>query len=132
MWTRLTYLLLAEIFGYVPKIAEPLPAHVIAVPVEVTEWYRQSNTAESIDAIWVMFDYQDISEPLKRWKYHRDESAWRMLEPGYRDALSKMSNMEKASIIPMPIGVDRWYERRFNQSDHLSNIVGEVMGLSKF
>lgn len=43
-----------------------------------------------------------------------------------------MSNLENVSIIPVPIGIDRWYERRFNQSDRMSNIVSEALGLKKY
>lgn len=53
---------------------------MIAVPIEVTEWYRQAGIAESIDEVWVMFDYQDISETLKKWKYGGSENAWKALE----------------------------------------------------
>lgn len=116
-------LLIQEIFGYVPKVS-PTPPELPISPKNFVTWYKDVGMPKEVVSVWVLFEYQDVSQILKRWKYEGNENSKIALEQAFGKALRSIPVVSKHTAVSyVPLGVDRWYERGFNQSKCLSNIV---------
>jgi competence protein ComFC len=116
-------LLMQEIFGYAPKVT-PIPPKPPISPKNFVTWYKGVGMPKEVVSVWVLFEYQDVSQILKRWKYEGNENSKIALEQAFGKALRIIPSVSKrAAASYVPLGPDRWYERGFNQSKHLSSIV---------
>jgi predicted amidophosphoribosyltransferase len=112
-----------EIFGYAPKVT-PIPPKPPISPKNFVTWYKGVGMPKEVVSVWVLFEYQDVSQILKRWKYEGNENSKIALEQAFGKALRSIPGVsERAAASYVPLGPDRWYERGFNQSKHLSSIV---------
>ncbi|MDD2745154.1 MAG: phosphoribosyltransferase family protein [Candidatus Gracilibacteria bacterium] len=125
-------LVLRELLGYIPKgkvILEKIPPTVS----DVTEWYHTSGIHPRVSQIWVICNYQAISPLLKQWKYTTNPEVQTFLLSTFRDGLCELPELSKKSyILPIPLGIDRWMERGFNQSVVLAKVAKKTFGVGYF
>lgn len=125
LWAR-------EIFGYVPK-APPEPIEIPISSKDFVDWYKDVGMPEEVVSVRVLFEYQDISQILKSWKYEGNETSRMIIQEAFESALNDIPILSKNFFVScVPLGVDRWYERWFNQSGYLSNIVRNKFWIPQF
>ncbi len=82
---------------------------------------------DEVVSVRVLFEYQRIATVLKDWKYGRDAESERRISEAYANAVEGLPDFpEGASVMYVPIGIDRRYARGFNQSERLAKIVGKT------
>ena len=81
-----------------------------------------------LDEIWVIFEYSDIAEILKKWKYTEKGEISKILLSEYKKSVKTLIFPESNThITAIPIGFDRYFERKFNQSNILVQEVKNVL-----
>ena len=109
--------------GFVPNKLEVFE-HISPILTDVTAWYHTSGMPVRVAQILVIFPYQSLSPILKRWKYEKDELAKDFILNAFETALKDLPEFSnECAIIPIPLGIDRFLERRYNQSSLLGHVV---------
>ncbi len=106
-------ILLWEIFGIIPDASEPLILHLR----DVSDEYDTGLLG--VSSIRVCAEYEVLSATIKRWKYEKDERAGESLMDLLLQAVPNIPRVD--AIVGIPIGINRYIERGFNQSKRLTN-----------
>lgn len=111
-------LLAQEVFGFIPNLQEshtwiqPKPRDVLGLYAGVSEVWSL------VDSINIVFQYEDIASMLKEWKYGSREYLPEAILETFADSIQKIR--PPYMIAYVPIGVDRWFKRGFNQAKKLA------------
>lgn len=80
-----------------------------------------------IDSITVVFRYEDISKIIKEWKYGSRKYLPDELLKIFSASAPKLESSYMIAYVP--IGIDRWFARGFNQAKHLAASVSTYTGM---
>ena len=87
----------------------------------------------SLDEIQVIFEYSDIADVIKKWKYTEKIDIPEQILSEYRKIVSNFSFSESnIQVMSIPIGLDRFFERKFNQSNILTKQVSKALHIPVF
>lgn len=94
------------------------------------EEYRYKITEVAFEHLDIFLDYAHCKTPIHRFKYGGDITIGRLLASLWAEYLKEKEWIKEIDlIIPIPLHRNKLYERGFNQSEVLGNVLSKRLGV---
>ncbi len=116
--------ILQEVTGIEPNASY----ECISAPHDLTELYHSTGDLLSISTIVVCSEYSlEFADQLERAKYTGDHRALAVFKPSFQDGLTLLLSTISSGVQPeitfIPIGINRYISRGFNQTHVLARML---------